>query len=146
MSMMTTILGTLVAIEFFYIFYLETVATVSASTARVFKMEEEELRRLSVTTLFKNQGVYNGLIGVLILISIYVIPSISWLVLLLAYIILVALYGSVTSDKIILLKQGGVAILTLISLFFKKQISMKVQNNFHAYFYSLMIECSTNVR
>ncbi len=27
MSMMTTILGTLVAIEFFYIFYLETVAT-----------------------------------------------------------------------------------------------------------------------
>ena len=81
-------------------------------------MEEEELRRPSVTTLFKNQGVYNGLIGVLILISIYVIPSISWLVLFLAYIILVALYGSVTSDKIILLKQGGVAILTLISLFF----------------------------
>ena len=62
-------------------------------------MEEEELRRPSVTTLFKNQGVYNGLIGVLILISIYVIPSISWLVLFLAYIILVALYGSVTSDK-----------------------------------------------
>lgn len=118
MSMMTTILGTLVATEFFYIFYLETVATVSASTARVFKMEQEELRRPSVTTLFKNQGVYNGLIGVLILISIYVIPSISWLVLLLAYIILVALYSSVTSDKIILLKQGGVAILTLISLFF----------------------------
>lgn len=54
MSMMTTILGTLVAIEFFYIFYLETVATVSASTARVFKMEQEELRRPSVTTLFKN--------------------------------------------------------------------------------------------
>lgn len=81
-------------------------------------MEEEELRRPSVTTLFKNQGVYNGLIRVLILISIYVIPSISWLVLFLAYIILVALYGSVTSDKIILLKQGGVAILTLISLFF----------------------------
>lgn len=118
MSMITTILGTLVAIEFFYIFYLETVATVSASTAWVFKMEEEELRRPSVTTLFKNQGVYNGLIRVLILISIYVIPSISWLVLFLAYIILVALYGSVTSDKIILLKQGGVAILTLISLFF----------------------------
>lgn len=118
MSMMTTILGTLVATEFFYIFYLETVATVSASTARVFKMEQEELRCPSVTTLFKNQGVYNGLIGVLILISIYVIPSISWLVLLLAYIILVALYSSVTSDKMILLKQGGVAILTLISLFF----------------------------
>ena len=42
MSILTSILGTLVAIEFFYIFYLETVATVSANTARVFKMEEEE--------------------------------------------------------------------------------------------------------
>ena len=146
MSMITIILGTLVALEFFYIFYLETIATISSNTARVFKMQEEELSRPSVTTLFKNQGVYNGLIGVLILIAIFVVPSITWLVLLLAYIILVALYGSVTSDKIILLKQGGVAILTLISLFFKKQISMKVQNNFHAYFYSLMIECSTNVR
>ena len=37
--------------------------------------------------------------GVLILIAIFVVPSITWLVLLLAYIILVALYGSVMSDK-----------------------------------------------
>ena len=58
------------------------------------------------------------MIGVLILIAIFVVPSITWLVLLLAYIILVALYGSVTSDKMILLKQVGLAILTLISLFF----------------------------
>ena len=53
MSITTIILGTLVAIEFFYIFYLEIIATVSSNTARVFKMEEEELRRPSVTTLFK---------------------------------------------------------------------------------------------
>ncbi len=102
----------------FYIFYLETMATTSSNTARVFKMEEEELRRPSVTTLFKNQGVYNGLIGVLILVAIFVVPSITWLVFLLVYIILVALYGSLTSDKMILLKQGGLAILTLITLLF----------------------------
>ena len=54
MSMITTILGTLVALEFFYIFYLETIATTSSNTARVFKMQEEELSRPSVTTLFKN--------------------------------------------------------------------------------------------
>ena len=118
MSMITIILGTLVALEFFYIFYLETIATTSSNTARVFKMQEEELRRPSVTTLFKNQGVYNGLIGVLILIAIFVVPSIPWLILLLVYIILVALYGSLTSDKMIILKQGGLAILTLISLLF----------------------------
>ena len=102
----------------FFIFYLETIATTSSNTARVFKMKEEELSRPSVTTLFKNQGVYNGLIGLLILIAIFVVPSITWLVLLLAYIILVALYGSLTSDKMILLKQGGLAILTLITLLF----------------------------
>ena len=106
------------SIRVFYIFYLETMVTTSSNTARVFKMEEEELRRSSVTTLFKNQGVYNGLIGVLILIAIFVVPSITWLVLLLAYIILVALYGSLTSDKMILLKQGRLAILTLITLLF----------------------------
>ena len=81
-------------------------------------MQEEELSRPLVTTLFKNQGVYNGLIGVFILIAIFVIPSITWLVLLLAYIILVVLYGSLTSDKMILLKQDGLAILTLITLLF----------------------------
>ena len=60
MSMITIILGTLVALEFFYIFYLETITTTSSNTARVFKMQEEELSRPSVTTLFKNQGVYWG--------------------------------------------------------------------------------------
>ena len=58
------------------------------------------------------------MIGVLILIAIFVVPSITWLVLLMTYIILVALYGILTSDKIILLKQGGLAILTLITLLF----------------------------
>ncbi|HGF8333772.1 TPA: DUF1304 family protein, partial [Enterococcus faecium] len=38
--------------------------------------------------------------------------------LLLIYIILVALYGSITSDKKIILTQGGLAILALISTFF----------------------------
>ena len=103
---------------FLYFLLGETMATTSSNTARVFQMQEEELSRPSVTTLFKNQGVYNGLIGVLILIAIFVVPSITWLVLLLVYIILVALYGSLTSDKMILLKQGGLAILTLITLLF----------------------------
>ena len=118
MSIITQILATLVALEFFYIMYLETFATTSDKTSAVFGMDKEELSRKSVNTLFKNQGVYNGLIGVLILIAIFVVSSITWLVLLLAYVILVALYGSLTSDKMILLKQGGLAILTLITLLF----------------------------
>ena len=118
MSIITLILASLVALEFFYILYLETIATTSATTARVFGMSQEELDRQSVNTLFKNQGVYNGLIAVLILIAAFVQPSSFWLGIFMVYIILVAAYGAVTSDPKILLKQGGLAMLTLLSLFF----------------------------
>jgi len=64
MSILSTILVTLVAMLFFYIMYLETFATDSESTSRVFNITQEELRKTSLNTLFKNQGVYNGLLGV----------------------------------------------------------------------------------
>ena len=117
MSIFTSFLASLVSLEFFYIMYLETFATASTTTARVFNMTREELARESVNTLFKNQGVYNGLIAVLVLIATFVQPSPVWLGIFMAYIILVAAYGALTSDLKILFKQGGVAILTLISLF-----------------------------
>lgn len=118
MSIITLILASLVALEFFYILYLETIATTSVATARVFGMSQEELEQQSVNTLFKNQGVYNGLIAVLVLIAAFVQPSSFWLGIFMVYIILVAIYGAVTSDPKILFKQGGLAMLTLLSLFF----------------------------
>lgn len=118
MSIISKILATLVALEFFYIMYLETFATTSATTGKVFKMEGSELARDSVSTLFKNQGVYNGLIAILILLSVYVFPSVTYTMIFMGYIILVAAFGSLTSSKDIILKQGGLAILTLISLLF----------------------------
>ena len=48
MSIVTLILASLVALEFFYILYLETIATTSAATARVFGMSQEELEQQSV--------------------------------------------------------------------------------------------------
>ncbi len=119
MSTLTSILVVLVALEFFYIMYLETIATSSDATSRVFNMTKDELNRSSVQTLFKNQGVYNGLIGVGLLYSVFISgASLELSRLLLVYIILVALYGSLTSDKKIILKQGGLAILALITTFF----------------------------
>ena len=44
------ILSVLVALEFFYILYLETFATTSDTTARVFGMDKAELSRPSVQT------------------------------------------------------------------------------------------------
>ena len=119
MSIITTILTILVALLFFYIMYLETFATDSNSTSRVFNITKEELKRPSLNVLFKNQGVYNGLLGVALLYGLFFSKNPKEIVgMLLVYIILVAIYGGLTSDKKIILKQGGLPILALISLFF----------------------------
>ena len=93
MSMLTTVLAILVALEHLYIMFLETIAT-----------------------LLKNQGVYNGLIAVLLFVAVWQ-QDLLWTRLLLGYVILAALYGSLTSNPNIILKQGGLAILGLICSF-----------------------------
>ncbi len=65
MHVITKVLSVLVALEFLYIFYLETLATTSEKTSSVFGMTTEELSQKNVKVLFKNQGVYNGLLSVL---------------------------------------------------------------------------------
>ncbi|EFK32674.1 DUF1304 domain-containing protein [Lactobacillus delbrueckii] len=117
MKIALQVLACLVAVEFFYIMYLETFATTSKKTEEVFQMDQEELSRPSVNTLFKNQGIYNGLLAVLTLIAAFALGKIV-LQLVLAYMILVAAYGAVTSQPKILLMQGGLPILTLIVSFF----------------------------
>lgn len=117
MKIALQVLACLVAVEFFYIMYLETFATTSKKTAEVFQMDQEELSRPSVNTLFENQGIYNGLLAVLTLIAAFALGKIV-LQLVLAYMILVAAYGAMTSQPKILLMQGGLPILTLIVSFF----------------------------
>ncbi|MBU0278604.1 DUF1304 family protein [Gemella sp. zg-1178] len=113
MNLLITILSILTGLEFLYIMYLETIATTSKTTSRVFEMSKEELERKSVNTLFKNQGLYNGLLGLLI-ITATILGDLRWQILLLVYVVLVAAYGALTSNPKILLKQGGLAILALI--------------------------------
>lgn len=119
MSIVSIVLASLVAVEFFYISYLESIATKSDRTKKVFNINKEDQENETVVTLFKNQGIYNGLLGVLILIAVFYLHNIVVTGLLMGYIILVAVYGAVTSQPKILLMQGGLPILTLISLFFK---------------------------
>ena len=119
MNIISIILTVLVAVLFFYIMYLETFATDSDSTSRVFNIDKEELKRPNLNTLFKNQGVYNGLIGVGLLYGTFFSKNPKEIVgMLLVYIILAAIYGGLTSDKKIILKQGGLPILALITLLF----------------------------
>ena len=79
--------------------YLETIATTSDRTSKVFGIPVSQLNNKNINTLLKNQGVYNGLIGLLLI-----------------YTIIVAVYGGLTSHISIFLKQGTLPILALISL------------------------------
>lgn len=114
MKILGLVLASLTALEFLYIFYLETMITASAKTAKTFGMTVEELNRDSVNTLFKNQGVYNGLIGILLLINLFIMHSAVQVLMILGLIILVAIYGGLTSNPKIILKQGGIAMLAFV--------------------------------
>ena len=116
MSTLTTVFAVLVALEHLYIMFLETIATSSGSTSRVFGISIDQLKSKTIATLLKNQGVYNGLIAVLLLVAVWQ-QDLLWTRLLLGYVVLVALYGSLTSKPSIILKQGGLAILGLICSF-----------------------------
>ena len=94
--------------------------TDSDSTSRVFKMSVRELRNKNINTLFKNQGIYNGLLGLALLYGVYSPGTNVELCLVLCSIMfLVAVYGAISSDKMILLKQGTLPFLSLLSLILK---------------------------
>ena len=71
MSTLTTVLAILVALEHLYIMFLETIVTSSGSTSRVFGISIDQLKSKTIATLLKNQGVYNGLIAVLLLVAVW---------------------------------------------------------------------------
>jgi putative membrane protein len=126
-NILTIIFSGLAALEHCYILFLETIITTSSKTSKVFNIPEENLKEKHVSTLLKNQGVYNGLIAVLIIISIFLsifreeYEHILWLRFLLGYIILVAVYGGITSNIMIIPKQGGLAVIGFVLSFFWKK-------------------------
>ena len=116
MNSISLIFSILAALEHIYILYLETIITDSEKTSKVFGIEINELKSKTVSTLLKNQGVYNGLLSILLFISIFK-SEIFWIRLFLSYIILVAIYGGITSNPKIIFKQGGLAIIALLFSF-----------------------------
>ncbi|MDU0440194.1 DUF1304 family protein [Staphylococcus haemolyticus] len=117
MHILSIILILLVAIEFLFIMYLETIATTSDRTSKVFGIPVSQLNNKNINTLLKNQGVYNGLIGLLLIYGLFFSSAPKQLCIpILIYTIIVAVYGGLTSHISIFLKQGILPILALISL------------------------------
>ena len=117
MHTISLILVVLSALLFLYIFILETLLTNSQRTAKTFRMSVDELSGKSLNTLMKNQGVYNALIGVGLLYGAFVSHNTCEVsMLFLSFAVLVAVYGAISSQWIILIKQGELPILALLSL------------------------------
>jgi putative membrane protein len=66
MNLLTVILILLVAAEHLYIMFLETFATTSLHTSKTFNIEADELSNHHISTLLKNQGVYNGVLALML--------------------------------------------------------------------------------
>ncbi|MBS4461148.1 DUF1304 family protein [Aerococcaceae bacterium zg-B36] len=115
----TKVLSGLVVLEFLYIFYLETIITVSEKTSQVFAIPVEVLKNDTVSLLFQNQGVYNLMIAVILIYTLIISKNkFELLLVTLVYILVVALYGGFTSDISIFFKQGSLPLLATLSLLY----------------------------
>ena len=113
MNIFVTVLAALVVLEFIVIFVLETVQTTSQKTADTFGIPVIELGKPHLNAALKNQGVYNLCIAGLIVAGL-VAGDALLVASTLVMIVIVAAYGSLTVQRNIILKQGGLAILALI--------------------------------
>ncbi|MEW4354334.1 DUF1304 domain-containing protein [Streptococcus pneumoniae] len=116
-GVVTKLFSSLVALEFLYIFYLETLMTTQETTSRVFNIPVEVLQTDTVSLLFQNQGVYNLMIALLLIYTLmFSHNKFELLLLMMVYILVVALYGGISSDMSIFVKQGSLPLLTILSL------------------------------
>ena len=116
MNSLTVIFVLMVAAEHLYIMFLETFATTSRHTSKTLSIDVDELSNHHISTLLKNQGVYNGLLALLLTYAA-ISQNLLWSRLLLGYVIFVALFGAWSSDPKILFKQGGLAIVAMVLSF-----------------------------
>ncbi|MGM0125182.1 hypothetical protein IGI37_002580 [Enterococcus sp. AZ194] len=117
MTILSIILCSLVALEHVYIFYLESLVPSSKKTAETFGISIDQLKEETIQTLIKNQGIYNLMIAVALGYTLlFSTNQVELGLLLTGFVVVVAIYGGLTSSKSIILKQGAPAMLALLSL------------------------------
>jgi len=121
MQIAATIMACLVALEHFFILWLEMFNADSDMAAQAFGVPRELLKTPEVQTLFKNQGLYNGFLAVGLLFALFIVPAVASAgitMFFLACIIVAAIYGSAPASKSIIVVQGLPAIIAFILVYF----------------------------
>ena len=120
MQILTLFLVALVALEHIGIAGLEMFAK-PEQQASAFDMPLGFVKTKEAHTALSNQGIYNGMLGILILMMILFFTGSTLkiiLIMLMIYIIVVAVYGALTATKKILYLQGLPALVSLLFVIF----------------------------
>ena len=118
MQILATVLALIVAAEHFYIMYLEMCKIPSPQTARIFDLPEEFMLQTPKQKKKRKKKKYNGFLATGIVWAQFFSPENAGTeatLLLLGFVITAALWGAVTSNKGILIKQGLPALLAFLA-------------------------------
>ncbi|AQS04741.1 MULTISPECIES: DUF1304 domain-containing protein [Clostridium] len=120
MQIVLDILVIAVAIEHIFIMLLEMFFIKSSVAKRTFNIDSKLLDKKEVRVMFANQGLYNGFLAAGLFWSFFISESMSTQLrfFFLGCVIIAAIYGAITSNKNIFIKQGGLAILAIILLIY----------------------------
>lgn len=119
MNILAIILVGIVALEHIVIMLLEMFFMESKMAKRSFKLPEHLQKDPNVKVMFANQGLYNGfLVAGLIWGLILGSNNVGYMIQLffILCVLIAAVFGGVTSNKSIIIKQGVPALLALIAL------------------------------
>jgi len=113
-----SILVLAVAAEHIFIMLLEMFFIQASTAKRAFDVDSKLIARKEVRVMFANQGLYNGFLAMGLFWSFFspeamIVPLRFFF---LGCVIIAAIYGSITANKKIIIKQGGLAILAIIIL------------------------------
>ncbi|KOY73247.1 hypothetical protein FD43_GL000125 [Apilactobacillus kunkeei DSM 12361 = ATCC 700308] len=125
LQIISDVLALIVAIEALFIMILEMFFSRTKMAQKSFDLSMEYLFTPDTKISMANQGLYNGFIGVGILMTMFVLPqSIATfnLYLFIGFVVVAAIFGGLTANKKIIITQGLPAALALISLFITNNI------------------------
>lgn len=110
MKLLSTLLVLFVAVEHFYIAWIEMTQIPSEKASELFNMPYEFMEQKHVQTLFSNQGLYNGFLAIGLVWARFAAPDnavYGATILFLGFVLIAAAWGAFSSgNKGILLKQG----------------------------------------
>lgn len=119
MKLLSIILVSIVALEALFIMVLEMFLTQTPLARRAFDLSADYLAKKEARVSLANQGLYNGFIGVGIIFSLLVLSGEAQLQMLYffdGFVIVAAIFGTLTANKKILITQGLPAMLAMIAL------------------------------